>query len=462
MNKKNILILGLCAFTGLFILSILFYKERTIFADIAFHVFQITKNGTFAIQNNRAGAVFTQILTLIGVKMNLPLNGIIQIYSWSFVLYYFICFLVCSLVFKMQKHAILIILLALLFVSHTFYWIQSELPQGLAFLVIVFAAFEKYHPVSGHKFSFKFLFTAAFSFLALFHPLLIFPIVYFFLFNFLSADQSKKILKEYFFYTLVFMVVLVFKSFVFKATSYEQSALGGLKNFGHLFPDYFSMPSNKDFLANCLRLYYFIPVLLIADLYFYYKHRLKKKATLLLIFFFGYLMLVNICYYRNVTVYYIENLYLPLIIILSLPFVKDVLPSYNSRVQISFVTLIIAAGLLRIFFTGSTYTTRYNWEDTLVHYNLHKKMFIDSKVVPMDTLLDTWATPYEFWLLSTSQYGTSASIFVVKDTISNFFYRLPENKTAFFTFERYPYSELIDTNYFKFRDTSRYVIITPD
>ncbi|MFN0274744.1 MAG: hypothetical protein ACKVPJ_03280 [Chitinophagales bacterium] len=128
----------------------------------------------------------------------------------------------------------------------------------------------------------------------------------------------------------------------------------------------------------------------------------------------------------------------------------------------SVVVAIVIIGIVRIFFTSNTYTSRLNWMEEYLEKNKGRKLFVDSKAVPMDTLLTAWGTPYEFWLLSTSKTGKSASIYVVEDSIANFFYHLPDNKKVFLTYERYPYSEINDGKYFNFQDTSNYKIITVD
>lgn len=173
-------------------------------------------------------------------------------------------------------------------------------------------------------------------------------------------------------------------------------------------------------------------------------------------------MLVNISYFEVKMDFYIENLYLPLTIIILVPFIFEVLPSYPEVYRTTIIFIIIAVGFIRIYSTGNIYSSRLTWQQNLLDKNPDKKMFIDSKVVPMDTLITAWGTPYEFWLLSTAETGNSASVFVVQDSIQNFFNYLPENNTAFFTFEKYEYAELNDGKYFNFNDTSRYKIITAD
>ena len=51
ININKVLIFGTIVYTMQLVSAGVFYKERTIFTDIAFHLFQIIKNENFAIQN---------------------------------------------------------------------------------------------------------------------------------------------------------------------------------------------------------------------------------------------------------------------------------------------------------------------------------------------------------------------------------------------------------------------------
>jgi hypothetical protein len=439
-----------------------YYDVRTIFADIAFHVFQILRTNDIAIQNNRYGAILTQLPVLIASKWNLPLDTIIKVYSISFIAVYFAYFCIIHFVFKNEKYAVLYILCMLLFTSHTFFWIQSELPQGLYFMLFLFAFYDTYKAVFFTKLIYVFLWLVGLVGLCLFHPIIILPFIYVLLFYLLKNTLDKGFAKSIMLSAGIVFILLFCKSVFFSTSGYEASALGGLRNFITLFPDYFTLPSNKIFLANCLRLYYWIPIILILTLYHYYSKKQLRKIFFVACFFLGYLLLVNVCYYKDAPAFYIENLYLPLHVILLVPFVLDVLPGYKPKLQIIIVCTVCITGIVRIFTVSDVYTDRLNWMRNYLAANGHKKIFIEDTVVPMDTLITAWGTPYEFWLLSTAESGKSASIYVVEDSIQNFFHLLPENKVAFFTFDRLYYSDLNDGRYFNFTDTSRYVIITAD
>lgn len=106
MNKKQILIIGIFTYGVLLILSILFYKERTAFADISYHLFAILKDGTFAIQNNRFGAAITQLVPLVGSKLGLSLKAIAISYSIAFALLYLLIFIIICEYLKNTKIAL--------------------------------------------------------------------------------------------------------------------------------------------------------------------------------------------------------------------------------------------------------------------------------------------------------------------------------------------------------------------
>ncbi|HEY0262576.1 MAG TPA: hypothetical protein VGB95_06085, partial [Chitinophagales bacterium] len=129
MNRNTVSVIGTLSFIALIGVSVVFYKERVLFFDISFHLFDILRTGTFAIQNYRIAAFFTQLFPIIGTKANLSLNTIALWYSTSFLLLYFTTFSVVLLALKNVRVALAYFLFVTLISTHTFYWIQSELPQ---------------------------------------------------------------------------------------------------------------------------------------------------------------------------------------------------------------------------------------------------------------------------------------------------------------------------------------------
>ena len=72
--------MGIVLYFILIVLSVLFYKERTIMFDTAFQLFQILRNDNFAIQVNRFGSAITQAFPLYTSRLNFSLETITIIY----------------------------------------------------------------------------------------------------------------------------------------------------------------------------------------------------------------------------------------------------------------------------------------------------------------------------------------------------------------------------------------------
>lgn len=435
----------------MFVFSILFYKERIILVDTANGVFNIIKEDSFAIGIYRFGNVLNQWLPVLAVKMGASLDTIMMCYSAAFILYYFTCYLICGTILKRYEFALLVLLFNTLFVADTFYWIPSELPQGMALLMVVFALlYEK--KFSTMRATTRSTVLVGLIILVFYHPLLIFAmgfsIAFFFLHRDIPFDRKTLMITAGGFFTLLLLKAL------FLRTPYERHSMSGMKNFITLFPDYFTTYSNKQFLANCISKYYWIPVTFISVLVLYYKQKQWKQAGLFLLSFFGYLLLVNVSYPTNATpVFYIENLYLPLAVFLSLPLVFNVLPMLAKRNMVMpFLLLVLITFCVRISTTHATYTARLDWERRFMKEHGDKKMIYPTRLVPMDTLMMVWGTPYEFWLLSTIEHGKTASIIIDPKPESRLWADQLRN-SLLVNWNVVPYSEL-NPKYFRMTDSA--------
>jgi len=273
---RRLYFIGFAAYVIMFILSSIFYKERTIFLDAAFNLFYIIKNKSFCIQLYRFGDVFNQLLPVIATKSGLPVNLIFRSYSVAFVIYYFFAYIICGSVLKRYDFALVILLLNILFVTDTFYWMQNQLPQASALLIIIFSL------VAGKKFDsinlllWSVLLTIEIT-VIFFHPLAIFVLI-FSLFYFHISEQSfidKKTL-----YTIAFIYIAgIAVKTVFFRSHYEGSAISGIKNFYTLFPDYITLFSNERFVHNWITKYYYIPILFFSITAYYFQRKERKKIS---------------------------------------------------------------------------------------------------------------------------------------------------------------------------------------
>ncbi len=445
------------AFTVLLFLSIIFYKERIIFADLSFHLFELIRQGNYAIQNFRFGSIFTQSFPLAAIKAGFSLKAVMLVYSSAFIIYYYTLYFICAKVLKQYKYALVIFSMLIFAVVDTFYWTQSELPQGIAFMLLFFAVVESknnYFSFSWKSFGAVVLLTTV----VFFHPSLIFPFSFFVGFKILSSNKKEN--KKWKITALGYGIILIIKAIFFR-TIYDRWALGGLKNFYYKFPNYIDIQSNKDFLTYLLEDYYLLLIGVLILFWFYYSKKKYKLLFLTCFYFFGYLTLTNISYADGANQFYIENLYLPLSFFLLIPLVFQVWPVYSSKKIALFIfILIVGIQLLNIYNGHTKYSERLSWlRDTLQKTKSleNNKLVIPEKDVPMDTLMITWASSYEFWLLSTVEDNRTRSAIIHKDPES-LSWAMQEHKgflTNWGIFEQ----NSLPTQYFNFPDsTSHYVL----
>jgi hypothetical protein len=447
---KQIFRWGFLGYAVLFIFSFVFYKERTIFVDIAFHLFHIIRKNDFAIQVYRYGAVVTQIFPLAARRMSLSLNSIMLVYSVGVMLYYIACYTITGAVLKNYKIAVVMLCSQFLFMSRSFYWMQAELQQGLAFMLVVYAWLGNQHLSRPKPVSLVVAF-ALVVVLNFFHPLLIMPVIFVALFFYINKEEGYdwRVLTV----ALLVCIGLYFVKKEFFVNKYDEDAAKGFNNFIYTFPHYFGIASNRKFVTDCMKLFYWIPVAVSAVGVYYL---IKRKWLMFIVFasfFSGFLLLVNVTFpHNNEADFYMENLYLPLGIIISFPLVYHFLPwLHQKKLAIPLVALIIITGAVRIYQMHYFHTTRINWQRTFLDKNIDKKLLMSNKEVPMDTLKILWGTPYEFWLLSTTEYNKTASV-VMDEYIDKLLWYKWENKEFHTTIERLPY-HMLQQPYFKLTDT---------
>lgn len=443
---------GRFAYLILLLFAILFYKERSAYGDSAYHIFHIIKDDKFAIQNYRFGAFFTQLGPLLTSKLGLSLNVVMLSYSSIFILYYYICYVVCGGILKNYKWALVLLVSQLLFVTDTFYSMQSELPQGLAMMMVLFSC------VSSYDLNIKqivplLVIVVITVTVAFFHPLLVMPFLFIVLFLMLDkyAVRDLKLLIST---ATLFMITVLVKKYCY-STDYDTNttwnAITAFKSMGN----FWELPSHNRFIKYCIDNYYWIPFSFAITVVTYLIQRKWLKLPLYITSVLGYISLINICYHNvTPTDVYMENLYLSLALILAVPLLFDVLPSVQKPGFVaSAVLLVVVLGLVRIYNAHHTYTDRQNWQRKFMKDNPHPKLAVSTTRVPMHILQFFWATPYEFWLLSTTETDKTACIFIT-DMLENYEKEAIASKHAMFNGWGFVDYNQFPERYFRFTDTA--------
>lgn len=418
--------------------------------DAAYHLFFIIATDDFTIQNYRFGAVVTQIFPLLAGKAGLSLNNILVIYSVGVAFYYSACYYICGAVLKRYALALVILLLNLLFVTHTFFWMHSELPQGCAMLIVTFAIITT-NPKRHFTWLKYLLITGLLVVDAFFHPLIIFPAFFLFLYFILSVDK-RRTKAELIVFGIIYLLAYFIK-FQFYKTSYDNGALDSVTSLFTLLPDFFNLYATKEFIADIKTKFYWIPIFFLAAVWVYSYTKQWTKLLLYVVAFISFIIVINVSYhYEAVPRFYIENLYLPASLILAVPFIFDIVHKKLSyKYSIIILSLIIITAVARIIYISNFYVDRLNWERDYLSQNINEKLIVHERHAPIDTLIFSWGTSYEFWLLSTIEYQQSASL-VITDNIDDLIPPPGKTKSYIMRFHGFPY-EILPKQYFIFDDT---------
>ncbi len=402
---------GFIAYLALIILAVVFYKERIIYADSAFHLFFLIKNGSFEIQAARFGTLLTQILPLICIKLGAPLKAVVISYSLNYILNNFICYVLCGSVFKNYRYALILLLFNTMILTDTFYNIQSEIIQGMP-MAIALLAYMTIKDVKSMAWYAYPLLLIALAIVAFIHPLAFFVVLFGVMFH--LVDKNSLADRKLFIISFtVFVLLVACKHFFFKS-GYDEQAEGGIGNFVSLFPHYFNTASTDKFIKYCIDKFYWMPLLASINMVVYITQRAWAKFILFVLSALAYLLLVNVTHPDgNMTDAYAETMYMPLVFIVALPFVYDVLPLLSKYyLGYGIMAIIAMLGVVRIYNSHIAYKSRLDCERELLNEYPHQKVLLAEGRVPMDNLVFSWSTSFEIWMLAVIEYHYSGNILV--------------------------------------------------
>jgi len=417
IHFKTLFFGAMIFFIVFFFLSIFFFLERTVFIDIAYHTFYLIKNQAF-VPNYRFGAALSQILPLLTIKLGLPLNYVLVAYSISFVLLYLLIFLIITVLLKnIQLGWVLIGYLTLL-MSDTFYWVQSEYQQGCALCLLFFGILlyqQKSNSMTWGIFNVILLVTVVFM-----HPLIIFVIGFLFVYFYLNRNISLSIAALY---AILSVIIWIVKSIFFKIP-YDEGKMAGMNNILSLFPDYFKLTSIQSFFSTCLNDYLLFAILSVVVLVYFLYSKQFSKSLCFVFFLIGYWFLIVITNPDSANDYYIQNMYLPMGIMIFTPLLFEIVPLVsNKAVAVS----VIGYLFIRFYFIVDAhfwFTERITWNKKLIEQvrsqEKGNRFMIAKENVPMEILGNNWASSYETLLLSSVNNPDSAITIIIHDNPSQF------------------------------------------
>ena len=460
------------------VFALLFFKERTVTFDMAYQEFYVILTRGFVL-NLRIGAIIPQSIPLILRWFNCPLKTILILHSLGFVVFYFSFFLLIAFKWRQYEIALVYLLNSILLVNDTFYWIQSELPQGLSWLILYYAYINRKGVADIYKR--PALHCILLLFLQFFHPLMFAPILYLILF--LLHKEYRFKWRHYRWPLTMIFGNFIFRIWISRFNGYEHERLDLLGRLDRhkLFLEQFILDRltfsfNTAILVICclagLFLVFFImmrrnlsslgPLLLLTGFFVFvvmgkqlalfapsvviaFNHitsdyiiycfvilftivmlmvnRKLYLVSLLSVFTMAYVMLVCIAN-RHAQKFYLENLLLPLGIFVTLPFVGILFTEFRERTRLAVIMLavIISVRMGYIYDGHKSFTQRLSWYESKFNdmdRDGVQRLMLTEKQVPMDTLIITWASGYESVILSAIDGGSyTKSILIDSDLVA--------------------------------------------
>jgi hypothetical protein len=425
--------LGLLSMLVLLGLAWHFYLERVAFYDLSFQLFTFLRKPELFIQNRRFVAAITQLPPIWAVRAGWTIDHVLRLYSVAFVGYYLAVYVLSAKWFKNEQVALAIALLYVLLVSTTFYWAQSEMPQALAALLLFYAGIARQAPV---RWRFSTLALAALIPVFVFgYPLAIFPFLFLWAYDWLLNRRWRDWL--YYGMLALALATYAYRTSLIPPGSYEASANNFLPNLIQFFPHYFELASFREFWHLIGNNFVALPILLgMLTVYYLLWQRNPLgllRLALVWVFMAVYTLVINISFPNYGGPPYLENVFSPLAIFVSIPFAMELLPGLASHwgrrgklLGAGLLAVVLAGRLVVVYQAHDMYTGYQQWLGRLLAYT---KQFPERRFL-MDDIngdphhlragLPGWASSYETMLLSTRPSPDSAQVVLITNELPRF------------------------------------------
>jgi hypothetical protein len=460
--KNPSLVLGLLIFTFTIIGAVYFYKERVIYIDSAYYVFNMINNGIPNAEHNRYALFIYQLLPWALLKLNFSIPLILKTFSFSHILIHAIAFSIL-IKLKQQRIALLLALMQIICYRECFYLCVNETSLAITSSLLLSGILRTYKENKNQILlqisCFLCILIATFS-----HPMAALVVPFVLIYQFITTPVINKSLTIICFRE--FIAILIIKHFTNSSSSYETELYEQIKNSAGIISNLSEVYSFKYFAgginlkSNFIQLYC-VPLIGFISSTVYCIHKKKYLLTFFLIISnIGLWLIIIILFNRGDANMFMEKNFAPWILISLYPFI-DIQIQRNKIKILSFLILIYSINAMYCIYEASKpYTNRYKIvENILVRESTinHHKVLIQDSLVNHDIWLGTWALPYETLLMSKVLNIPNSSIRIYKneEAINKELYRTDLFLGADFI-PPLPANYLLNQKYFKLSEEKYY------
>lgn len=418
--------------------AVFLYKERTLLTDSAFCIFKMINSGNFFLPAEKYSTLVPQIFALAAINLHLPLKYILIFFSLSFVFLHIIIYWIIAYKLKNEQAGILLILCLTIGISRSFFSIQTEIIQGIAYCVLFYAWIYQQQNLNNFKQKIQFvIINSLIVLLALFsHPVTIVPLIY--ILGTYLIDKND--FKNYWNYIPVYIIFIFgYLKMTFASTeNYDGTLFSKISYFFSTIREFRYFYSTVFFVSRWNKIYftYFVVLFIVIIYFFVIKNYKKLFFHILTVAVFFIFIALN--YYSKESILLMEKNFIPLNIILLIPFINDVITK-TSFFKILKNIAIVFFILLSVFWINKArieFSERVLYIEKLLKYVEkfpERKFIIEKKNIAMPIVNTSWSFANETLLYSSLPGSFSSRTIYLVDDINSFTGNLYEPSVYFST-----------------------------
>ncbi len=433
-------ILGHLMFAVLFLLAALFYLERTIFVDPCYAIFNLTYYHDFVVEAGRKAAVLPQWPALLAIAKGWPLKQVLFIYSLSFIVLYYLVYLVIAHVFRLGKLALAVPLVFMLGIKYSFFWISTETHQAVVYTILFYAflTWSLRFPKGFLTAVVRVVVAAGLLGLCFYsHPVALFTVL--FALGYYMIGNRRWNRPDGYILAAIIVALAVYKFMTGSSVGYESFYFKGFGEFFDRLGYVFHSESFK-FLRHNLFTIYLFPLLIFAVMIRLYY---RGKQWLRLAWYAGYFVLFALVLFTTFDIWYFpfiqEKNLMGLTLVVLIPFLAEINPESvrNRRLMLGFLSLAFLVGTFHVVHALRSYKDHLAYVGeliTTVRQFPEKKFILRDDQVDRNRLNVFWGLGPESLVLSSLKGPDSSVVIYVNDAVGRLDSTINLADTAHFIF----------------------------
>jgi hypothetical protein len=451
---------GHSLFAVLAALALRFWPERTLILDASFQSYLFVTGGHPVVMVERFGAASVHLLPVAAVWAGAGLATVLALYSVSIVLFHWALFALSYHGLRDLRAALAIPTFNILLAGDSFYWMQNELLQAISLLFLALAWWSRRGDLANFRWWDYPLSIFLAVTLAYYHPLIIFPLGFAWLFFYMTPARpfSRRLLMVG---AGVFGAAFLSK-YIFRQPNFYDRGMTGqfVREFSFSFDRLIHSQAMHDFLVHRTTTFWLLGPMLLLVLGFYLGRRHWWKAALVAGSTAFYILLIMQRFRDDDRWYIAESHYQAVAVFLLLPLFWDIWPWIRPRsVALGALVFIALIRLLGIYRMNRPYTDRLEYVKSLIEETKvqpGRKFVIAEDQLQRRLLGMTWGLPFETWQITALESPDSVRVIgVAEDPVQAAASWPADSMVTFLMFPRQAFRDMPE-RYYRMRDTTGY------